>query len=484
MKGVIALRVAIKSSWLFAAVLIGLCIFTSYGQVACADIRLHPSQYVGRQVMLAGTFYTKNPVKRSFYLKQGNETIEVLCERLAPAQQSLVWSEKNISGTPAIVYGTVQRRSNKENSCCILAVDVSILQGLLVAPEQLGAGPQGLSEGPTALGPGQRRSALSPSSPVRSRAARQKSNDSLPGQQEDSGASRAGNGDIHQILWPLLGILVLLTTTWVGFDARANKITSRKGPYSLHNGALAWVGACLLLWIIVFPYYLVRRSTVFRERAQNLAVPPPSVAVPPVPPGAAPVLLGGGGMATTNATPRAPVMPKPDVPWYYVDKNRTFGPMPEAYIHVLVKAGQLTDHSTLVWQEGMDGWWFYDEVFNKQVLVNRKSVPANAPPLPVSSAGAIGLVPPLKQPGSTERGIAKDQPHFVKGACQHCGGHLEFSSLNQGQTIDCPHCKRQTKLVENPASGSTRSLPKGKPLPVGIPIGRQGASTAGPAPSG
>jgi hypothetical protein len=484
MKGVMSRCEAIQSSWLFAAVLVGVCIFHSYGQVTCADIRLHPSQYVGRQVILAGTFYSKNAAKKSFYLKQGNETMEVLCERLASAQQSLVWSEKNISGTPVIVYGTVQRRSNKENSCCVLAVDVSILQGLLVAPDQLGAGLQGLSEGPTALGPGQRRSGLSPSSPVLSRAARQKSNDSPPGRQEDSGARRAANEDIHQILWPLLGVLVLLTTTWVGFDARANKITSRKGAYCLHNGALAWVGACLLLWIIVFPYYLVRRSTVFRERAQNLHAPPPSVAVPPVPPGAASVPLGGGGMATTNAAPRAPVMPKPDIPWYYVDTCKTFGPMPEAYIHVLVKAGQLIEHSTLVWQEGMDGWWFYDEVFNKQTLVNRRPVPANAPPLPVSSAGATGLVPPLRQAASTDLRSAKDQPHFVKGACQHCGGHLEFSSLNQGQTIDCPHCKRQTKLVENPASGNTRSLPKGKPLPVGIPIGRQGASTAGPARSG
>jgi hypothetical protein len=386
-----------------------------------------------------------------------------------------------------VVYGTVQHRGNSGNSCCILAAQLAIVQGLSVAPDQLGAGLQGFPEGPTALGPGgpgRRRSALSPSGPVVSRADRERSNGPLPSQQGDSGARSPAYEDIHQVLWPLLGILVLLTTTWVGFDARANKITSRKGPYSFHNGALAWVGACLLLWIIVFPYYLVRRSTVFRERAQNLPASPPLVAAPPAQPGVASVPLGGGTMVTSNTAPRALVMPKPDMPWYYVDQNKTFGPMPEAYVHVLVKAGQLSGHSTLVWQEGMDGWWFYDEVFNKQILVNRRSVPANAPPLPVSSAGTTGLVPPLRQPCSTDLESAKDQPHFVKGACQHCRGHLEFSSLNQGQTIDCPHCKRQTKLVENPASGSTRSLPKGKPLPVGIPIGRQGASTAGPAPSG
>jgi hypothetical protein len=36
---------------------------------------------------------------------------------------------------------------------------------------------------------------------------------------------------------------------------------------------------------------------------------------------------------------------------------------------------------------------------------------------------------------------------FVKGACQHCAGHLEFPAEAAGQTAPCPHCGQPTRLV-------------------------------------
>jgi len=35
---------------------------------------------------------------------------------------------------------------------------------------------------------------------------------------------------------------------------------------------------------------------------------------------------------------------------------------------------------------------------------------------------------------------------YSKGACQHCGGHIEFPTEGAGQTIRCPHCQWNTVL--------------------------------------
>jgi hypothetical protein len=36
---------------------------------------------------------------------------------------------------------------------------------------------------------------------------------------------------------------------------------------------------------------------------------------------------------------------------------------------------------------------------------------------------------------------------FLKGECQHCGGHLEFPAEIAGLPADCPHCGQQTDLL-------------------------------------
>jgi hypothetical protein len=53
----------------------------------------------------------------------------------------------------------------------------------------------------------------------------------------------------------LLALLVIGTTIWVGFDANDRDWTNEpfcKGPWQ-------WMLASLLLWIVVFPIYLVKR---------------------------------------------------------------------------------------------------------------------------------------------------------------------------------------------------------------------------------
>jgi hypothetical protein len=36
---------------------------------------------------------------------------------------------------------------------------------------------------------------------------------------------------------------------------------------------------------------------------------------------------------------------------------------------------------------------------------------------------------------------------YLKGECQHCGGHLEFPAETIGYTADCPHCGQPTELM-------------------------------------
>ena len=49
---------------------------------------------------------------------------------------------------------------------------------------------------------------------------------------------------------------------------------------------------------------------------------------------------------------------------------------------------------------------------------------------------------------------------FLRGECQHCGGHLEFPADATGTTADCPHCRQPTELL----------LSIGEPTPAQTPV--------------
>jgi rRNA maturation protein Nop10 len=51
---------------------------------------------------------------------------------------------------------------------------------------------------------------------------------------------------------------------------------------------------------------------------------------------------------------------------------------------------------------------------------------------------------------------------YLKGECQHCGGHIEYPAELAGTTSQCPHCGQQTDLLlsappEEP-SGTRRAM--------------------------
>lgn len=73
-------------------------------------------------------------------------------------------------------------------------------------------------------------------------------------------------------------LVVIATTIWMIADAAAHRIPSSGDDYNIHTGALSWFLCALLMWIVAFPYYLVRRSVVLRKRNSDAhvgTVPPP-----------------------------------------------------------------------------------------------------------------------------------------------------------------------------------------------------------------
>ena len=89
---------------------------------------LAPERYIGRQVTIKGTLSYKNTERRSFDLKQGDDTIHVFYELLPQQEQALILREENFSDVPVTVRGAVQRFRNAENSDHITAAKEVILQ--------------------------------------------------------------------------------------------------------------------------------------------------------------------------------------------------------------------------------------------------------------------------------------------------------------------------------------------------------------------
>jgi hypothetical protein len=54
----------------------------------------------------------------------------------------------------------------------------------------------------------------------------------------------------------LLAIIVVGSTVWVGLDARKRDFSDVR----FADNSAEWIVGCILLWIVVFPIYLVQRS--------------------------------------------------------------------------------------------------------------------------------------------------------------------------------------------------------------------------------
>jgi rRNA maturation protein Nop10 len=58
---------------------------------------------------------------------------------------------------------------------------------------------------------------------------------------------------------------------------------------------------------------------------------------------------------------------------------------------------------------------------------------------------------------------------YLKGECQHCGGHLEFLADHIGMMVSCPHCGQQTEL-QLPPPPEEPSIPRRALVWTGIAV--------------
>jgi hypothetical protein len=82
------------------------------------------------------------------------------------------------------------------------------------------------------------------------------------------------------------GLVVLGTSIWVCFDA--TKIGLQKtgekpetGKFHVDMGPVGWMVCCLLLWIVAFPAYIIKRPGFVRRFMPSRPVPTPAGASPP-----------------------------------------------------------------------------------------------------------------------------------------------------------------------------------------------------------
>ena len=72
----------------------------------------------------------------------------------------------------------------------------------------------------------------------------------------------------------ILPIIVALSSLWVYVDASKNKIGNSPNGGLLNIGGAGWWGVlCLLLWIVAFPLYLVKRNKLITYAKEHPAEP-------------------------------------------------------------------------------------------------------------------------------------------------------------------------------------------------------------------
>jgi hypothetical protein len=66
-------------------------------------------------------------------------------------------------------------------------------------------------------------------------------------------------------------IIVAVTTLWLLIDARSIGVRKGAVPGFFDMGVAGWFFSCLLMWIVAFPAYLVKRSEYKQAKASPAA---------------------------------------------------------------------------------------------------------------------------------------------------------------------------------------------------------------------
>ncbi len=74
-------------------------------------------------------------------------------------------------------------------------------------------------------------------------------------------------------------LMVIGTSIWVVVDAKSLGFGKRAINNQVDSGPWTWFFACLLLWIVAFPIYLVKRSKYKREPETTASTQVPTAAL-------------------------------------------------------------------------------------------------------------------------------------------------------------------------------------------------------------
>ena len=80
----------------------------------------------------------------------------------------------------------------------------------------------------------------------------------------------------------LLLIFIPLSNIWMTIDAIRNKIPISGEKYNINTGGVAWFFSGVLLWVVTFPYYLLRRRDVLGKREEMSLLQGPGPTGPPI----------------------------------------------------------------------------------------------------------------------------------------------------------------------------------------------------------
>lgn len=67
------------------------------------------------------------------------------------------------------------------------------------------------------------------------------------------------------------------------------------------------------------------------------------------------------------------------------------------------------------------------------------------------------------------------EKQFLKCACTHCGGRIEFPAEVAGQVVDCPHCGKKTPLGSVTVA-QTAAVEKPAPAAAPVPVARSASA--------
>lgn len=180
----------------------------------------------------------------------------------------------------------------------------------------------------------------------------------------------------------------------------------REGSKKIVAG-IAWLSTCVKR--------IINRS--IGQRTSSVVSRSPASPIP-----------SGASKEIVSAAPQPPVAQPDDLgdsrnlpDWYYLIAAKTCGPNTTEEIQNLLSSGAIPA-STYVFREGMKDWAKADSLQEFDV---HASLATNDPGQQITTP-TIG--------------------EELKTSCQHCGGHIGFTSEYLGKTIACPHCSRQIVL--------------------------------------